>query len=338
MAEVMFVDGMAHYTTTAQANTKVSAGGVAPTAGAGAFGQPGVRSDGWQVNYAATAEVEFSFFFNYSAVFGQWVIIFDNNYPQIWLDMNNDGSVSVYNGGQDTFGRAVRNTLLGTVPAATVQFGVQNHCKLKIKHHATTGTVEFVYNGISALALTNKNTAPSGNAWSTNWRSFGGGSSNVASGFISHWAVANALGTITGQPRLGALFPNGAGAHADFTPSPVVANYLNADESTPDDDTTYNESTVSGNIDTYAMQDLATGVIGIIAVAVTVRIKKTDANSHLVAAVLRIGGVDYVHPTNKGVPGDYAFLQWIWTLSPATGVAFTAAEVNGLEAGLKIIT
>lgn len=335
---VVFVDGISHYTTAAQGSTKLARLNTAPVAGTGAFGSPGYRSlgnDYNQINFPASGTVEFAFYFNCLAQFGQWVVFYDNNYPQVWLDTQPDGSISVYNGALDFLSRPVRGTLLGTVPASSMRFGVQSNAKIRILHSGAVGTFEIWIDSVSVLSLTGKNTAPSGNNQATNIRFLGGGATSEANCIYSHLLIASASGDLVGTPRVGGLFPNGVGATSAWTPS-AGANYTCVDETTPNDDTDYVSSSTVGNVDTYTMQDTPAGTGAISGLAVTIRIKKDDANSRLVAAVLRIGGVDYVHPTPQGVPGGYSYLQFIWTLNPATGTAFTKAVVDALEAGYKV--
>lgn len=351
MAEIVFVDGIAHYTTVAQAQSKFARSKQAPTAAAGAFGTPGLGFDendlNNQYNFAASAEREFTVYLKTNSTVEQrnlWAL-WDNTYPQIFADVQPDGSISIYKGlrlsGGAFSGFGIRDTLLHTIPAGTLQFGVQNLHKVSVLHHGATGTITYQLNGVTVWAsAANLNTAPSGAAQSTilylGYYNIYPGAPRSCQGYLSHLIIGDDIGIIAGQPRLGGLFPDGAGATTAWTPD-IAPNWQRVDEADPDDDSSYNESSTVGNIDTYTMQNVPAGTSSIVAVAVTVRIKKTDANSRTVAAVLRIAGNDYVHTTAKGVPGDWAYLQWIWTVSPATGIAFTVAEVNALEAGIKVV-
>lgn len=350
---VVFVDGQAHYTTAAQGRDKYAGTLNAPTAGTGAFGAPGIAgslSQGEaQYNFAASAQREFSLYLDTptdSAPRNLWVV-WDNTFPQIWADIQPDGSIKIWKGvmaGGAFAAFGTRDSVLATIPAGTLQFNVNNIHKVAILHHSSAGTISYKINGIEVMpggvTMTGLATAPSGAAQSTilwiGYTSILPGILGPSASIRSHVVIADTNGDIIGNPRLGALFPDGAGATSAWTPS-AGSNYQNVDEATPDDDSTYNESSTVNNIDTYTMQDTPAGVSAITAVAVTARLKKTDANSRTVAAVLRIGGTDYVHATTKGVPGDWAYLQWIWTVSPATGVAFTVVEVNAIEAGIKVI-
>jgi hypothetical protein len=346
---VVFVDGQSHYTTAAQGRDKYAYTLNAPSAGTGAHGAPGIAGDqnavGAQYNFAGSVEREFSLYLDTPSL-GEprnlWAL-FDNNFPQLWADVQTDGSIKIWNGvmaGGAFSAYGTRDTLLGTVPAGSLQFNVNNIHKVSVLHDGTTGTLEYKLNGVTVLTLSNVNTAPSGNDQSTilyiGYRSILPGIVGSSDSIRSHVIIADAIGDIVGNPRLGALFPDGVGNSSDWTPL-AGDNWENVEETTPDDDSSYVESDTVGHVDTYSMEDTASDAT-ISAVAVTARIKKTDANSRTVAAVLRISGTDYVHPAAKGVPGDYAYLQWIWTENPATLAPFTPAEVNAIEAGIKVIS
>lgn len=331
---LQFVDSKAHYTTLAQGNTKYGLS-VAPSAGQGAFGTPGGKANPEQYNFTPSTNVEFGFFYTGDNGFGQWIFFTKGPNELIWVDWMGDGGIKFWTvGGSPTH---ARGALLAAIPSGTVMLNVQNHFRIKIKIHATTGTIDVWLNGVNVLSASGLNTTSYGESDVGSIKTYSANSSNVAGGYFSNIAIGTAAGDISGVQRLRALFPTGAGAHSDWTPL-SGSNYANVDETTPNDDTDYNSSATLGNIDTYAIDDMPSDTIGISAIAVTVRLKKTDANSLLLAAVLRIGGVDYVHADHKGLPGGaYVYLQWIWAVSPATGVAFTLAEVNAMEAGIKIV-
>jgi hypothetical protein len=55
------------------------------------------------------------------------------------------------------------------------------------------------------------------------------------------------------------------------------------------------------------------------------------------SGLLRISGSNYASAT-QAVAATTALLQFIWHLSPATGLVFTEAEVNALEPGMRSVT
>src|SRR6185437_13665423 len=76
--------------------------------------------------------------------------------------------------------------------------------------------------------------------------------------------------TQAGDLRVECVMPNGPGAHTQFTPS-AGANWQNVDEVPPDDDTTHNDSSTAGQLDTFVHAALAGIPSSIAAVAVQVR-------------------------------------------------------------------
>lgn len=350
---VVFVDGQAHYTTIDQAEDKYADASNAVVAGSGAFGEAGALGAA-QYNVPESNQRDFSIYFNIAAPSGGanlWCVR-DNVKPQVWADVQPDGSIHIYGGAESNVSfewQPQRGPLLGTIPAGSVHFNVHSAHKVKIVHHQTAGSIEYRIDNELLLTLTNVDTAyamsapnsPSATPKSTivfvAIATFGFGTPGAATCVRSHIMIAGATGDIIGNPRLGMLKPDGVGNYSQWTPS-AGSNYQNVDDVTPDDDTTYNETITVGHKDSYTMENVPSNVNDITGLAVTVRITKTDANSRMVRAFLRIGGVDYPHSDTQGVPGGYAYLQWIWTLSPATGVAFTAAEVNGLEAGVEVVS
>jgi hypothetical protein len=111
-------------------------------------------------------------------------------------------------------------------------------------------------------------------------------------------------------------------------------HYANVNETQANSDTDYNYSGVIGDRDSFLMDTVPiTGAL-IKGIQLCSQARKEDAGAALHKGFLRISGTDYDGAT-RGVPSTYEFLRTIWTLSPATGVAFTDTEVNAMEAGYK---
>lgn len=135
--------------------------------------------------------------------------------------------------------------------------------------------------------------------------------------------------TVTGRPT-------GAGATTAWTPS-AGANWECVDDAAPDDDATYTESTTVGQVDTFAVPALTATPTAIHGVQVSFNVKKTDAGTASVAAVLRSGGTDYFG-TTVALGTTYAYVTHIWETDPATGLAWTRAGVDASEPGYKYIS
>lgn len=135
-----------------------------------------------------------------------------------------------------------------------------------------------------------------------------------------------------GDSRISALLPGGAGNSAQFTPS-AGSNFANVDDPTQDGDSTYNESTASGQTDTFAMTNLPSAG-SVLATLATPYARKIDAGTAALDAVYRIGSTDY--PSGALALGTtYRYLRDLRETSPATAVAWTDTEVNAAEMGYK---
>lgn len=133
------------------------------------------------------------------------------------------------------------------------------------------------------------------------------------------------------------LYPTGNGAVNAWVGSDgnSTDNYLLVDE-TPANTTDYVGADPSGTQDLYNFGNLALAG-DILAVCHNVVAQKSDAGAKQLYIVSR-GAVDTRSPaitlttTFTGEP--YQFIQ---TVNPETGVAWTAAEVNALQAGVEVV-
>ena len=141
-----------------------------------------------------------------------------------------------------------------------------------------------------------------------------------------------------GRGGIVGLLPDGAGNYTQLTPS-AGANWQCVDEVPPDDDGTYVEDAVVDQRDTYEMQDLPAVTPGFLADIAAVqwlcRGLNTISESGDFARLLRIAGVDH-QSSDVGYDRTYDYHPEILETSPATGVAWTEAEINALEAGMVV--
>lgn len=139
------------------------------------------------------------------------------------------------------------------------------------------------------------------------------------------------------------MSPTGAGATTQFTPS-TGANWQNVDEiSGADDvDATYNSDSVAGHIDLFTKTALsgpaAPDQIYSVTIDITARRTSTGGTNPTMRGVVRIGGVNYftaaITLTNDTSYHVVTFAAW--TLSPATGVAWTIAELDAAQFGYEL--
>lgn len=253
------------------------------------------------------------------------------------LAVNGDGSISAI----DESGTDVER---GVTVSGVLQSNVETYIEARILLSTTVGEVEIRTNG-SPTPVLDISGVDTGGA-SANQIIFVG-SGNQGTRDFSAWYYldvdATAPNDFLGHIRFACLDPIGNGNSSGFAGSDgnSTDNYLLVDDgataTTNDGDTTYVEHDTVGTKDTYAMEDLPTAPLSIIAVAPIFIAKKTDAGSRAIMPVIRSGGTDY--------PGDAAFLSTsyaaystIFLENPDGPAAWDEASVNGMEVGMEVDT
>lgn len=238
--------------------------------------------------------------------------------------------------GRDSFGRIfVRragSTTLGT-GTTIIPVGTWVHIEVKAVIHDTTGSVVVKVDGITELNLTNVDTRNGGTGIieSVRWRCpVNNGSGNF---YLDDAWIDSA--TQHGDVRVACLLPDGAGSSTNFTPS-AGSNYQNADDATPDEDTTYNASSTAGQKDSYALGALPTSG-AVKGVQVIARLRKDDAGSRTARPILVSGGVQG-NGTTRSVSDSYTWHRDTFDTNPNGGGAWSAAAVNALEAGAELVS
>jgi hypothetical protein len=262
---------------------------------------------------------------------------------QVQIVLNVDGTLSATTGGQYGSGGLVNGTLLGTSSAALLA-GNYYHLKGKVVISNSVGTVDLWLNGISILSLSSKDTQAtantSWNGFSVGWQYTGtaGSSFGISAVNLDYDDVTvEDVDTYASNYDLTGVALHaqaGNGAKTDFTCSTGSDHGALVDETTSNDDTDYNSSSNTGDIDTYTLDDLATGAVPVLVQGVDV-CRKTDSGDRTIGNVFRIGGVNYIG-ANIAPLETYSHLLTQYLVSPATSAQFTRVEVNGMEAGIKI--
>ena len=107
------------------------------------------------------------------------------------------------------------------------------------------------------------------------------------------------------------------------------------DETTPDEDSTYVDTTFGATeIDTYHIDDYSQGTGTINSVTVYVRSRVT-ANTHGVEVAIRTNGVNYYDSYTPLSSQSYTNISATWTENPNTSNPWTWTEIDNLEAGVR---
>lgn len=145
--------------------------------------------------------------------------------------------------------------------------------------------------------------------------------------------------TQLGDMRVESLLPGGAGTTTQWTPN-ASTNYSRVNETSQDGDTTYVATSTTGNIDSYAIGNLAITPSSVAGVQVCTVAKKTDGGVRNTGSVIRSGGTNYDHGSSKPfiLTSGYTTNVDIWELDPNGSIAWTGTSVNALEAGVKLVS
>lgn len=257
----------------------------------------------------------------------------DSGTTQIGWGVNPTGTISIYKG------TGVIATSTDVLPTLA---GVWYYIELKVVF-AASGSVELRVNGVTWLSFSADTTQTANNFANQFWMR--GVSSQQGGCFFDDLYVLNDTDSgVTGAPnndflgdcRVQAIFPNGNGNSSQLVGSDADStdNYLLVDETAPDGDTTYVQSNVVGEKDTYTYDNLTptTGVVfGVQAIPWAL---KTDAGSRSLASVARLGTTEE-DSAAKLLSTSYQYLPDIREADP-DGNQWTIANVNAAEFGVKV--
>ncbi len=346
----IFVDGFDHYTTDVQARRKWDAWdliSVQTTGGRNNSGyirmNTGLSSP--RKHFAATNHVilQYGVRANYTGQIGALTLCNLTSPlggPHSRLELLDDGSIRYLRGGSG-------GTQLAITAGGTVSGGVWHYLEIEqtlSTGGASTGSLQVKLNGVilPELNLSGINNNDDLVEFPTQAALIGAaGSSPLLDAddlVLVTGSEAAPFNTLFGDWAVRTLYPNGAGGVTQFTPTPAVANYLNVDETYPDDDTTYVESATVGQIDRYAFTDLPATVTAVLGVMRTPTVRKSDAGTRQFQSNVHRAGTSATGPTLTATSAYAAGLQTMFRFDPITGIAWTPAQVNAAEAGNEVIT
>lgn len=235
------------------------------------------------------------------------------------LTINSLGQFKIYRGSS-------AGTLLG---ASTdfVSIGAWNYLEMEFTRNASTGAFNLYLNGTSILSLTGQNTG------AASVRMMGFAALGVQDFIDDYYVVSGA--TKLGEQRVVTVRPSADTAQKDFTADSGTDNYARVNESPVDGDTSYVTANTADAEDLYALDDLSVSPDSIAAVQVVAIARKDDAAFRGISTIIH-GSTDTVG-TPKGLSTSYGAIVDLYEENPETSSAWTESDVNGLEAGIKLV-
>lgn len=354
---LLFWDSFDHYATGDITEKHIAHDGEAGSSRAigayGRFSTNGLRicafSTGYSwvrgpiVGYPTILTVGFAIYLEAAVGTGVRAILslYDGGTCQITLSVTDTGALRVNNG---SFGGA----LIGTSDAGVIAAARWYYVELQTTIDGAAGTVEVhvtddAHTETTVIDLAGVDTQNSANAQVSMFELGGDGDNN---GYFylryDDLYVLDSIGSTCNDflqdTRICCLSTEGPGAYADWTPFVGPANWQDVNEIPPDDDTTYNYTLTPTDRDSFEMADLPVDATGpVLAVCAVINGRKDDAGTRVVMPGVRTVGADF-DGSSKHFPNDYEFrTMYPWEVNPSTGVAWTRAQVNDVEAAYELV-
>lgn len=303
---------------------------------------------GYVIPIGATPQTGFVGFAHYvypdqAGVLVSCVQIFDavNNVPQVVIEFCANGVVKVWAGA----GYGITpTTLLAASAAGSFQEDQWFHCEIKATVANSGGAVEVRINTVPVIQLVGADTQNSSNAYFDSVLIGNASRVNTAT-WHNAWDdlfVNDTTGTKnnnwSGNLRVKTQFMIANGFTNNFSiggTAPAATNWQSVLNNNMDDTKFVYSSTV-GNIDLYTPDPNLNSPL-VRSLQVRMGLRQDDATQRMAHAMLRIGGVNYEGSVDQYTNQTFTFYKERFETNPATAVDFTGADVNGLQAGVKLV-
>lgn len=255
--------------------------------------------------------------------------ILDTNSLQVGLTADTAGHLEVYTG---------TASLLGT-STGIISEGVWYYIELKVTIHASAGTVDLYVNGEEWLSLTGRDTQETANA-TVDGVIFGRQEQVYYDDiYITDGEVdtpkTDANGFF-GPVEVITLMPDGDSTPIDWDNSnsgdaDVGTNFDHVNE-LPKDDTSFVETSTSGNSDKYTYEDLPTGTWDVKAVQPMARVEVQGGGAEFIQLT---AGTQVSANLNSGV-GTWQYVSEIFDYSTGT-TDWTTSDINNLTVEVEYV-
>ena len=205
--------------------------------------------------------------------------------------------------------------------------------------HDTAGSYEVRIDGVPQPELTASGVDTRNGGTTGQWDRVLLGGFDQTSTYYDDYYICDLSGPAPHNDFLGAvrvetLLPQtGNGSNTGLTPSTGTDHGALVDENPPNT-TDYNGSPTVGAKDTYNYPSLALSG-AILGIQTNLYVNKSDSTPRQVCAVVRAGGVDYDGASVSPLT-SFSYFSELRALNPATGLAWTPADIAALEVGMKV--
>jgi len=324
MADLEFLDSFGHYDTATLYQKYNGPANGAVTAGVGRFGvqglQPGLQGPrrtfkrNLDTIYCGAA-------FQLNVLLDRVLFIFlDNNTPHATISVRPDGRISILGPG---------NTEVAVSTAALVT-GTFYYIEANLIVANSGGFVEVRVNEVSVVTYTG-DTQGASNAFATNIQIGQGASSAPA--YISDFYVHTTR--YLGDIKVRYIKPNGNGTNRDFSLSTGTDDFAVLDDVPPNGDTDYAYSETVNDKISCAMEDVDLLGGTCEGIQVLANVRKDEANVRKIKTLILEGGTETLGD-EESIPTGYYYATTCYDENPRTSAAWTDAQLDAIEAGIKI--
>jgi len=216
------------------------------------------------------------------------------------------------------------------------------YIELQVLLHASAGAAILRLNNIEVLNVTGVNTVGDGG---TTFRTISFQCSSNRAYWIDDLYVLDDTGPapcndFLGDCRVEYLRPRAPGAYQQWTVAGTASTHYGAvdDAAVPDEDGSYVESIVPGQIDTNKYQPTGLPSGTIYGAQLSLYARKSEIGPRVIAPVVN----NVVGAPVIGVSAEnyvyYNHPYCVYGLNPATGSPWSIAEINAIECGVKVIS
>jgi hypothetical protein len=228
-----------------------------------------------------------------------------------------------------------RGTTQLEVTSNAISLATWYYLEFKVVCHDTTGSYDVHINETEWASDTNVNTKAGSNNYHD--KVMFKGNDYASHFYVDDIYVCDSTGSnnnaILGNVKVLAIRPDQAGDDTDWTPS-AGANYAAVDEEVLDEDSTYVETSSSGDQDLYNFENV-TAVGAIKGIQIITEMRVTDAQSYDLNSVIKSGATE-----DEGLPETVSSLTYVTHVrvaeeDPNTSDLWQAANINSCQFGIK---
>jgi hypothetical protein len=250
--------------------------------------------------------------------------------PQCGVGINASGEIIAY--------RNTAATVLSTATGIVFTDGTWHYIEVEAFIHDSTGFIRVYKDGVSVLTVTGADTKQQTADTITSFRLYGtDGTSADPNVFAWDDVYVIDQSTRLGECRIVTLYPNGATADADWTPSGGGNNYEKVDEAQVNGDTDYVASATPGDLDIYALGDLGFTPDTIHSLQLTMCARKDDSETREVRLKLKSGATTE-DGASHAMASTYQYFSDVYEEDPDAVGPWTASSVNAMQIGIETVT